>query len=145
MFAPSRPRVGFLTHLPGSADQEAGKISGMAVQWQDDYSHPKPDQVIKQSSVWLLYYPASVITKEGTSIIGTWADPQLWTAAHTIGIELLHTDPVEDGRIFAGGQAGADGGERSVDHVRLGVDHVDSHLKMSQTQGFGRACPQICA
>jgi trehalose synthase len=77
------------------ADQEADKISGMAVQWRDDYSTPKPDQVTKQSSVWLLYYPASVITKQGTSVIGTWADPQLWTAAHTVGIDLLHTDPVE--------------------------------------------------
>ena len=82
------------------SDQEADKISGMAVQWQDDYSYPKPDQVIKQSSVWLLYYPASVITKEGTSIIGTWADPQLWTAAHTIGIDLLHTDPVERAEVI---------------------------------------------
>jgi maltose alpha-D-glucosyltransferase/alpha-amylase len=77
------------------ADQEADSISGMAVQWQDDYSLPKPAQLVKQASAWFLYYPASVITKQGTSIIGTWADPQLWAAVHNVGIDLLHTDPVE--------------------------------------------------
>jgi trehalose synthase len=94
---PSPDYINFLEQnsMLYQADQEAEKISGMADQWQHDYSQPKPDQVVKQSSVWFLYYPASVITKQGTSIIGTWADPQLWTAAHTIGIDLLHTDPVE--------------------------------------------------
>jgi maltose alpha-D-glucosyltransferase/alpha-amylase len=77
------------------ADQEADKISGMGVQWRDDFSKPKPAELVKQASVWLLDYPASVITKQGASIIGTWADPQFWAANHEIGIDLLHTDPIE--------------------------------------------------
>jgi maltose alpha-D-glucosyltransferase/alpha-amylase len=30
-------------------------------------------------------------------VIGTWADPKLWDTLHDVGIELLHTDPVERG------------------------------------------------
>jgi len=43
----------------------------------------------------LLYYPGSVITKPGQSVIGTWADPQFWDVVRDIGIELLHTNPVK--------------------------------------------------
>jgi trehalose synthase len=77
------------------SDQEADKISGMGVQWHDDFSQPKPTQLVQQASVWLLYYPASVITKPGTSIIGTWADQTFWSVNHDVGITLLHTDPVQ--------------------------------------------------
>ncbi|MDB6091597.1 MAG: trehalose synthase [Gammaproteobacteria bacterium] len=77
------------------SDQEADKISGMGVQWHQDFSQPKPIQLVRQASVWLLYYPGSVITKPGVSVIGTWADPQFWSAAHDVGITLLHTDPVQ--------------------------------------------------
>ena len=94
---PSQSYINFLEQqsMLFQADQEANKISGMAVQWQDDFSQPKPAQVVKQASVWLLFYPGSVITKSGASVIGTWADTQFWQAAHDVGVTLLHTDPVQ--------------------------------------------------
>jgi trehalose synthase len=77
------------------AEQEAGKISGEGVQWRSDYGQPEPTQLVKTASVWLLYYPGSVIPKPGASVIGTWADPQFWDAVHEVGIDLIHTNPVK--------------------------------------------------
>src|SRR5262249_52099103 len=44
--------------------------------------------------VWVLDYPGSVITRPGKSVVATWADPQLWDTFRTIGIDLLHTGPI---------------------------------------------------
>jgi maltose alpha-D-glucosyltransferase/alpha-amylase len=95
--APSPSYINFLEQnsMLFQADQEASHISGMGVQWQTDFGQPKPTQLAQQAPVWLLYYPGSVITKPGASVIGTWADAQLWSAAHEVGIALLHTDPVQ--------------------------------------------------
>jgi trehalose synthase len=105
--APSADYVNFLEQnsMLFQADQEADNISGMGVQWRADYGQPKPLQLVQQASVWLLYYPGSVIAKPGASVIGTWADPQFWSSAHDVGVQLLHTDPVEragglNGRTF---------------------------------------------
>jgi maltose alpha-D-glucosyltransferase/alpha-amylase len=43
----------------------------------------------------LLYYPASVITKPNTDVIATWSDSAEWDALQSVGIDLLHTDPIE--------------------------------------------------
>lgn len=77
------------------ADQESERISGMGIQWLDDFGSPEPTALVQTASVWLLYYPGSVITKPGASIIGTWADPQFWMTNHELGIDLLHTNPTE--------------------------------------------------
>jgi maltose alpha-D-glucosyltransferase/alpha-amylase len=105
--APSADDINFLEQnsMLFQSDQEADKISGMGVQWHEDFSQPKPLQLVQEASVWFLYYPASVITKPGSSIIGTWADPQFWSVNHDVGITLLHTDPVQraggiNGRTF---------------------------------------------
>jgi trehalose synthase len=65
------------------------------VQWRNHYEQPEPTQLVQKASTWLLYYPASVITKPNTSVIATWSDPALWDTLQSIGIELLHTDPIE--------------------------------------------------
>jgi trehalose synthase len=95
--APSQDYINFLEQnsMLFQADQEADKISGMGIQWHDTFGKPEPTRLIQQASVWLLYYPGAVITKQGTSVIGTWADPQFWQSNHDIGVELLHTNPTE--------------------------------------------------
>jgi hypothetical protein len=50
-------------------------------------SQPRP----VTTSVWLLYYAGSLITKSGQAVIGTWAHPQFWTALRNVRIEALHT------------------------------------------------------
>jgi maltose alpha-D-glucosyltransferase/alpha-amylase len=93
--APNQDYINFLEQrsMLFQADQEALKISGNGVQWRNNYGLPEPDQLVKTASVWVLYYPGSVIPAPGKSVIGTWADPQLWDAFQNIGIELLHTNP----------------------------------------------------
>jgi maltose alpha-D-glucosyltransferase/alpha-amylase len=77
------------------ADQQADRISGMGIQWREDFGQPEPLQLLQTASVWLLYYPGSVITKPGASVIGTWADPTFWSSNRDLGIQLLHTNPTE--------------------------------------------------
>ena len=79
------------------SEQEADLISGQGVQWRNHYETPEPNQLVSKASTWFLYYPASVITKPNTDVIGTWADNALWDTLQSIGIELLHTDPIERG------------------------------------------------
>ena len=74
------------------SEQEADLISGQGVQWRNHYETPEPSQLVSKASTWFIYYPASVITKPNTDVIGTWGDPALWDALQSIGIELLHID-----------------------------------------------------
>lgn len=76
------------------ARQAAKAVSGRGVQWRHPFGTPKPREAVKTSSVWLLDYPGSVITKPGRSVIATWGDPKLWDVLQDIGIDLLHTGPV---------------------------------------------------
>jgi trehalose synthase len=76
------------------ARQAAAEISGKGVQWRHPYGEPQPREAVRHASAWLLDYPGSVITRPGQSVIATWGDPQLWDALHEIGIDLLHTGPL---------------------------------------------------
>lgn len=77
------------------ADQQGDRISGAGVQWREDYGEAEPDELVAAAPDWLLYYPGSVISKPGESVIGTWADPEFWDALEEVGIDLLHTNPVK--------------------------------------------------
>jgi maltose alpha-D-glucosyltransferase/alpha-amylase len=77
------------------AEQQAERISGEGVQWRNDYGKPEPGELVNTASVWLLYYPGSVIPKSGASVIGTWADPHFWDTMRDVGIDLIHTNPVK--------------------------------------------------
>jgi maltose alpha-D-glucosyltransferase/alpha-amylase len=76
------------------AAQQARPISGQAVQWRHPYGEPQPRAVVQRASVWLLGYGGSVIPSPGKSVLATWGDPKLWGALHEVGIDLLHTGPV---------------------------------------------------
>jgi maltose alpha-D-glucosyltransferase/alpha-amylase len=77
------------------SDKLDERISGEGVQWREDYGRPEPDTLVQAASVWLLYYPGSVIPSPGKSVIGTWAEPQFWAANRDVGIDLLHTNPTQ--------------------------------------------------
>jgi hypothetical protein len=76
------------------ASQQARLVSGSSVQWRRPYGEPQPHQVVKRASVWVLDYPGSVIPRPGKSTLATWGDPALWDTFRSIGIDLLHTGPV---------------------------------------------------
>lgn len=87
------------------ADQEASTISGEGVQWRHHYEDPEPAQFVQKASVWLLYYPGSVITKPNQSVLGLWGDTQFWDTLQNVGITAIHTNPIQraggiDGRNF---------------------------------------------
>jgi trehalose synthase len=77
------------------ARDAAAVVSGGPDQWRHPYGAPQPREAVRHASVWLLDYPGSVITAKGRSVIGTWADPGLWDVLRNLGIDLLHTGPVE--------------------------------------------------
>ena len=86
------------------AKRFATLFSGQGSMWQNPYANPDPRAAIQKSSVWFTAYPISMITKPGTSFLGTLGDEDLWAAFEAIGIDGVHTGPVKR----AGGLVGWD-------------------------------------
>jgi trehalose synthase len=82
----------------------ATQFSGQASMWQNPFANPDPRAAIEKTSVWFTAYPISMITKPGTSFLGTLGDDDLWAAFEAIGIDGVHTGPVKK----AGGLVGWD-------------------------------------
>lgn len=81
----------------------ARRYSGNSIQWHHPYGEPEPDAARARASVWFDAYPASTITDaSGASVLATLADERLWRAFQAIGIQGIHTGPVE----LAGGIRG---------------------------------------
>ncbi len=80
------------------------QFSGQGSMWQNPFANPDPRAAIEKASVWFTAYPISMITKKGTSFLGTLGDEDLWAAFEAIGIDGLHTGPVKQ----AGGISGWD-------------------------------------
>ncbi|HWJ53803.1 MAG TPA: maltose alpha-D-glucosyltransferase, partial [Propionibacteriaceae bacterium] len=79
----------------GDAAAFATHFSGQGSMWQNPYANPDPRAAIEKSSVWFTAYPISMITKLGTSFLGTLGDEDLWAAFEEIGIDGVHTGPVK--------------------------------------------------
>jgi trehalose synthase len=77
------------------ARDASAAVSGKPAQWQHRYGEPQHREAVRYASVWLLDYPGSVVTRPGRSVIATWADPALWDTLRDLGINLLHTGPVQ--------------------------------------------------
>jgi maltose alpha-D-glucosyltransferase/alpha-amylase len=88
--------------LLAQSRKQAAALSGRADQWRHRYGDPRPRAAVRRASVWLLDYSGSVIPTPGKSVVATWADPDRWHLLREVGIDLLHTGPVER----AGGVAG---------------------------------------
>jgi trehalose synthase len=86
------------------AKRFATLFSGQGSMWQNPYANPDPRAAIEKASVWFTAYPISMITKPGTSFLGTLGDDDLWAAFEAIGIDGVHTGPVKK----AGGLVGWD-------------------------------------
>ena len=80
------------------------QFSGQGSMWQNPFANPDPRAAIEKASVWFTAYPISMITKKGTSFLGTLGDEDLWAAFEAIGIDGVHTGPVKQ----AGGISGWD-------------------------------------
>jgi len=88
------------------ARHAAAAVSGQGELWRHPYGTPQPREAVRHASVWLLDYPGSVIPRPGASVLATWADPAFWDTLHDLGIDLLHTGPIQR----AGGVRSGDNG-----------------------------------
>ena len=79
----------------GDAYEFAKQFSGQGSMWQNPYANPDPRAAIEKAAVWFTAYPISMITKPGTSFLGTLGDDDLWEAFEAIGIDGVHTGPVK--------------------------------------------------
>ena len=106
---PSGDNVFYVSWLLGESMLEDAKtfatqFSGQGSMWQNPFANPDPRAAIEKTSVWFTAYPISMITKPGTSFLGTLGDDELWAAFEAIGIDGVHTGPVKK----AGGLVGWD-------------------------------------
>lgn len=99
----------------------SGQFTGLGSMWQNPYAQPDPRAAVQTAPVWFTAYPISMITRPGTSFLGTLADPDLWATFERIGIHAVHTGPVKR----AGGLSGWDATPSIDGHFdRIGT-HID--------------------
>ena len=102
------------------ATEFAKQFSGQGSMWQNPFADPDPRAAIEKASVWFTAYPISMITKPGSSFLGTLGGPRLWEAFAEIGIDGVHTGPVKK----AGGLEGWD----ETPSVDGHFDRISTHI-----------------
>ena len=78
-----------------AAQQRATLYSGQSRLWQRPYAQSRPRDASAIASVWFTAYPASIITREGGSVLGALGDEALWHALSEIGIQGIHNGPLK--------------------------------------------------
>jgi trehalose synthase len=81
--------------MSSDARRLAKRYSGQSHMWHNPFARPRPRAAVRKASVWYTAYPISLITKSGESILGSFADPELWNIFREIGIRGLHTGPMK--------------------------------------------------
>lgn len=116
------------------AAQMAAQFSGQGSMWQNPYAKPNPKAAIETAAVWFTAYPLSLVTKPGSSYLGTLADPALWEAFQRIGIQGVHTGPVK--------RAGGLRGWEPTPSVDGHFDRVSTHIDAAfgTEDDFRRMC-----
>ena len=84
------------------ARERAKTYGGQARLWRHPYAETRPRAASEVASVWFTAYPASIVTREGESVLKTLGDPQLWQGLSSIGVQAIHTGPTKAGGGFTG-------------------------------------------
>lgn len=79
------------------ARERAKSYGGQARLWRHPYAETRPRAASEVASVWFTAYPASIMTRDGESVLKTLGDPQLWQALSSIGVQAIHTGPTKVG------------------------------------------------
>lgn len=120
------------------ARARAKRVSGQGIQWRHPYGARQTRRAVQRASVWLLDFGGSVIPRPGHSVISTWADPDLWQALRQVGIDLLHTGPVN--------RAGAIRGRDYIPSSDGGFDPISLEIDPQfGTEGDYRRLVQVAA
>lgn len=78
-----------------AARQRARLYSGQGRLWQQPYAQTRPRDASALSSVWFTAYPASIVTREGGTVLEALGDERLWQALSKIGIQGIHNGPLK--------------------------------------------------
>ena len=78
-----------------AAKQRAKLYSGQARLWQRPFAHARPRDASAIASVWFTAYPASIVTREGSSVLQALGDETLWHALSEVGIQAIHNGPLK--------------------------------------------------
>lgn len=104
-----------------NAKMSARKYAGQSRLWQRPYGEARPRTATAIASVWFTAYPPSIITAEGTSVLGTLGSPTFWHALASMGVQGIHTGPTKR----AGGIKGRDytpSIDGNFDRIGLDID-----------------------
>jgi trehalose synthase len=135
---PTQNDLDFLfTHSMLAQSQELSRrYAGRGELWRQPYAAAQPRAAAAKASVWFTAYAASMITKEGESVLATLGDAELWATLTKIGVRGIHTGPMKQ----SGGLTGhnftttIDG---HFDRIGLTIDPhfgtVDEYIAMSHT------------
>lgn len=78
-----------------SARQQSKRYVGQGRFWNNPYAEARPRTASAIASVWFTAYPASIITREGESVLATLGDADLWRSLSAIGVQGIHTGPMK--------------------------------------------------
>jgi len=97
MTTPDKQYVEWLVEqsMLNAAKQRAKLYGGQGRLWQRPYAQARPRDASAIASVWFTAYPASIITREGGSVLEALGDEKLWHALSEIGIQGIHNGPLK--------------------------------------------------
>ncbi|MFK3971970.1 maltose alpha-D-glucosyltransferase [Pseudomonas sp. NPDC087358] len=97
MTTPDKQYVEWLVEqsMLNAAKQRAKLYGGQGRLWQRPYALARPRDASAIASVWFTAYPASIITREGASVLEALGDEKLWHALSEIGIQGIHNGPLK--------------------------------------------------
>lgn len=97
MTTPDKHYVDWLVgqSMLNAAQQRAKLYGGQGRLWQRPYAQARPRDASAIASVWFTAYPASIITREGGSVLEALGDESLWHALSEIGIQGIHNGPLK--------------------------------------------------
>ncbi|HEX8593041.1 MAG TPA: maltose alpha-D-glucosyltransferase [Pseudomonas sp.] len=123
MTTPDKQYVDWLVEqsMLNAAKQRAKLYSGQGRLWQRPFAEARPRDASAIASVWFTAYPASIVTREGGSVLEALGDEALWHALSEIGIQGIHNGPLKTSGGLQGRQRtpSIDG---NFDRISFGID-----------------------
>ncbi|KAA8697709.1 putative Glycosidase [Pseudomonas caricapapayae] len=123
MTIPDKQYVDWLVEqsMLNAAKQRAKTYSGQGRLWQRPFALARPRDASAIASVWFTAYPASIVTREGGSVLEALGDETLWHALSEIGIQGIHNGPLK----LSGGLKGRERTpsiDGNFDRISFGID-----------------------
>ncbi len=81
-------------------------FAGKSIQWQYAFGCSRPEDTLKQSSVWFAAYPDSLMGRQDTKVLEILGMPELHQTLSEIGIQAVHTGPMKRSGSLTGTEYG---------------------------------------